>query len=167
MASRKVGADAWAEYLALYKTLSDNLARKSWFTEDWQTVYDYLNRDNPGGVWFQLIKKHWFDGNIHIETWVNNPILERKAVPLVLHIETSKEKDGLSRNDFSKLFLARYGDQIQSWPGYALKPNYALEPFNVQLTFTSETLVSVLETELDRIQQLGPAIDQTIQEVRK
>jgi hypothetical protein len=85
----------------------------------------------------------------------------------VLHVETSKERHGLSRNDFSKLFLERCGSEIQSWPGYTLKPNYAIEPFNVQLACTRESLVPVLEAELERLQQLGSVIDQTIQDVRK
>ncbi len=73
----------------------------------------------------------------------------------------------MSRNDFSKLFLERCGSEIQSWPGYTLKPNYAIEPFNVQLACTRESLVPVLEAELERLQQLGSVIDQTIQDVRK
>lgn len=167
MAMRKVGMDAWAEYLALFTQLSEKLSDKPWFREDWQTVVDYLNRENPSGVWFQLIKKHWFDGAIHIETAINNSALQRNTLSLVLHIETSKERHGLSRNDFSRLFLERCGSQIESWPGYSLKPNYAMEPFNVQLAFTGDTLVPIFERELERLQQLGSAIDKTIQDVRK
>src|SRR5579872_6051466 len=103
MATKKATLQEWTDYLALYKELSDSLAQQPWFAEGWETRYDYLNRDDPGGVWLRLIKKHWFDGAVHLETWINNPILERRAIPIVLHIETSKEKHGLSRNEFSKL----------------------------------------------------------------
>ena len=53
--------------------------------------------------------------------------------PVVLHVETSMAKHGLSRNDFSRLFLERSGDLIQSWNGYTLKPHYAMEPFSTRL----------------------------------
>lgn len=167
MAAKKAGPEEWALYPDLYMELSDRLREKPWFAEGWQTAYSYLNADNPGGVQFRLIKENWFDGAVHFETWVTNAHLERRSCPLVLHIETSKENDGLSRNDFTRVFLARHGAEIQSWPGYTIKPNYALEPFNVRLAFTMDTLVPVLEAELERLRRLVPAIDRTIEETRK
>jgi hypothetical protein len=80
------------------------------------------------------------------------------------------------------------GDLIQSWKSYAIKPNYALEPFGVAIPFTKAGeprfregearrplggggpgpwLVSALATELARVQQLGPVIDQTIADTKR
>jgi hypothetical protein len=42
-----------------------------------------------------------------------------------------------------------------------------VEPFNTRVPFTRETLVSVLEAELSRLQQLGAVIDQTIDDVKR
>lgn len=167
MAAKKLTGEEWAEYLALYGKLREQLAREAWFADDWETRLDYLNREAPRGVWLQLVRKSWFDGAIHLETWLNNAVLERQATPVVLHIETSIPQHGISRNDFSRLFLERHGARIQSWPGYQLKPNYALEPFNIQLPFTKQTLASALAAEFSRLQQLGPEIDRTIQEVKR
>lgn len=118
-------------------------------------------------MWLQLVREKWFDGAIHLETWINNSVLQNKAVPVVLHVETSMAKHGLSRNDFSRLFLERSGGLIQSWDGYIIKPNYAMEPFNTRLPFSTDTLVCVLETELSRLQQLGTVIDETIDAVKR
>src|SRR6266581_2636231 len=109
MAARKASAEEWAEYLALYQQLSEQLARQPWFAGGWETRFDYLNRDNPRGVWLQLVRQKWFDGAIHLETWINNTVLQNEAAPVVLHVETSMAKHGLSRNDFSRLFLERSG----------------------------------------------------------
>jgi hypothetical protein len=89
---KKLDAEEWAEYLGLYGTLSENLAREEWFANDWQTHFDYLNRENPRGAWFQLVRKNWFDGAIHLETWINNSTLQSGTTPLVLHVETSIPK---------------------------------------------------------------------------
>ncbi len=167
MAARKASAEEWAEYLALYQQLSEQLARQSWFAGRWETRFDYLNRDNPRGVWLQLVRQKWFDGAIHLETWINNTVLQNEAAPVVLHVETSMAKHGLSRNDFSRLFLERSGDLIQSWNGYTLKPHYAMEPFSTRVPFTRETLVSALQAELSRLHQLGTVIDQTIDDVKR
>jgi hypothetical protein len=167
MAKQKLSAGEWAAYLALYKEVSERLAREPWFKEGWETRFDYLDKENPRGVWLQLVRQNWFDGAIHLETWINNAVLERKTMPLVLHVETSIPKDGISRNDFSRLFLERSGGLIQSWEGYAIKPNYAMEPFSVPIPFTKETLVSALASELARVQQLGPVIDQTIEDTKR
>jgi hypothetical protein len=35
------------------------------------------------------------------------------------------------------------------------------------IPFTKETLVTALAAELDRVQQLGPVIDQTIEETKR
>ncbi len=167
MATRKASAEEWAEYLALYQTLSDRLARQEWFAGGWETRFDYLNRESPRGVWLQLVRQNWFDGAIHLETWVNNSVLESKATPVVLHVETSMAKHGISRNDFTRLFLERSGALIQSWDGYLIKPHYAMEPFSTRLAFTKETLVPALESEFTRLQQLGTAIDETIDAVKR
>jgi hypothetical protein len=167
MAARKASAEEWAEYLALYQKLSEQLAQQPWFAEGWETRFDYLNRDDPRRVWLQLVRQKWFDGAIHLETWINNTVLQNEAAPVVLHVETSVPKHGLSRNDFSRLLLERSGDLIQSWNGYTIKPNYAMEPFSTRVPFTRETLVSALEAELSRLQQLGTVIDQTIDDVKR
>lgn len=167
MAAQKATAEEWAEYLELYQKLSDRLARQPWFTGGWEARFDYLNRDNPRGVWLQLVRPTWFDGAIHLETWLMNSVLQNKTAPVVLHVETSMAKHGLNRNDFSRLFLERSGDLIQGWDGYTVKPHYAMEPFSARVPFTRETLVSVLEAEFSRLQQLGLTIDQTIEEVRR
>jgi hypothetical protein len=165
--AKKLSADEWAEYLALYNELSERLAREPWFAEGWETRFDYLDQENPRGVWLQLVRPNWFDGAIRLETWINNPVLERKTMPLVLHVETSIPKHGLSRNDFSRLFLERSGALIQSWPGYAIQPTYAMEPFNVGIPFTKETLVPALATEIDRVQQLGAVTDGSIEDAKR
>ena len=85
----------------------------------------------------------------------------------MLRVETSIPKHGLSRNDFTRAFLERCGDLIRSWPGYTVKPNYAMEPFSTRVRFTKETLAAVLEAEFRRLQHLGTAIDETIEEVRE
>jgi hypothetical protein len=167
MATRKLSVEEWQVYLTIYQELSDQLARQPWFAGGWETRFNYLNRENPRGVWLQLVRQSWFDGAIHLETWINNSVLDSKTVPIVLHVETSIPKHGISRNEFSKLFLERSGDLIGSWPGYTVKPNYAMEPFNTRVPFTQETLSSVLENELSRVQQLGAVIDQTIQDVKR
>jgi hypothetical protein len=167
MATKKASAEEWSEYLSLYRALGDSLAREAWFGEAWETRCDFLNPEAPRGVWLQLVRKNWFDGAIHLETWLSNPVLERKATPVVLHIETSIPKHGISRNDFTKRFLERVGDEIRSWEGYVVKPNYAMEPFSVQVPFTKETLVPALEAEFSRLQQLGDVIDETIDEVKR
>ena len=76
-------------------------------------------------------------------------------------------KHGISRNDFSRLFLERSGDLIQSWNGYTIKPSYAMEPFNTRVPFTKATLVPALESEFARLQQLGSVIDETIDAVKR
>jgi hypothetical protein len=167
MATRKAGPEEWQEYLAIYQELSDRLARQPWFADGWETRFNYLNQENPRGVWLQLIRKHWFDGALHLETWINNTVLQNGATPVVLHVETSIPRDGISRNDFSKRFLERSGALIQSWDGYEIKPHYAMEPFSTRLPFTKETLAAVLEAEFTRLQQLGTVIDETIEEVRR
>jgi hypothetical protein len=167
MATRKATAVEWAEYLALYQHLSEQLAREPWFANGWQTHFDYLDRDNPRGVWLQLVRKSWFDGAIHLETWVNNSALQSQQTPVVLHVETSIPKHGISRNDFAKRFLEQVGEQIQGWSGYVIKPNYAMEPLNTRVPFTKETLVPALKTEFSRLQQLGDVIDQSIADVRR
>jgi hypothetical protein len=167
MAAKKASAEEWAEYLALYQQLRDQLAREPWFADGWETRFDYLNRENPRGVWLQLVRKTWFDGAIHLETWINNSLLQSQEIPVVLHVETSIPKHGISRNDFTKRFLEQVGDQIASWPGYTVKPNYAMEPFNTRVRFTKETLVPVLKAEFSRLQQLGDTIDATIEAVRR
>ena len=167
MAAKKASADEWTEYLALYQALSDRLARQPWFAGGWETRFEYLNRENPRGVWMQLVRPTWFDGAIHLETWINNSVLENQATPVVLHVETSMAKHGLSRNDFARLLLERSGDLIQSWNGYVVKPNYAMEPFSTRLPFTKETLVPALESEFGRLQQLGTVIDETIDAAKR
>jgi hypothetical protein len=167
MATRKASPEEWQEYLAVYQELSERLARQPWFAEGWETRFNYLNQENPRGVWLQLIRKHWFDGALHLETWVNNSVLEKGATPVVLHVETSIPRDGISRNDFSKRFLERSGALIESWEGYQIKPNYAMEPFSTRLPFAKETLATVLEAELTRLQQLGGVIDETIEAMRR
>ncbi len=164
---KKLSADEWKEYLALYGQVSKHLAGQPWFGRNWETYYDFLNKDNPSGVWFQLVRKNWFDAAIHLETWLRNSNLESGTFVLALHIETSKDKHGISRNDFSKRFLEQAGEQIQSWDGYTLKPNYAMEPFKVELSFTRDSLVEVLSRELERLQTLGDVVDETITAVKK
>ena len=167
MAARKAGPEEWKQYLAIYQELSERLARQPWFADGWETRFDYLNRENPRGVWLQLVRKSWFDGAIHLETWVNNSVLESKATPVVLHVETSIPKHGISRNDFSKRLLERSGELIQRWEGYQIKPHYAMEPFSTRLPCTHETLAAGLEAEFARLQQLGSVIDDTIDEVKR
>jgi hypothetical protein len=167
MAARKASPEEWQVYLAIYQEVSDRLARQPWFSDGWETRFNYLNRENPRGVWLQLIRKHWFDGALHLETWINNTVLQNGATPVVLHVETSIPRDGINRNDFSKRFLERSGELIQSWDGYEIKPNYAMEPFSTRLPFTKATLAAVLEAEFARLQQLGTVIDATIEEVRR
>ena len=167
METRNAGPEEWQEYLAIYQELSDQLARQPWFTEGWETRFDYLNQENPRGVWLQLVRKNWFDGALHLETWINNSVLQNGTTPVVLHVETSIPKHGISRNDFSKRFLERSGELIQSWDSYQIKPNYAMEPFSTRLPFTKESLAAGLETEFTRLQSLGEVIDETIEEVRR
>jgi hypothetical protein len=157
----------WSEYLALFEQVGQRLSKKPWFADGWETRVDFLNRANPTGVWMQLVRKNWFDGAIHLETWVRKSVLERGTLTLALHIETSIPKHGLSRNDFTRLFLERCGDLIGTWPGYTVKPNYAMEPFSTQIPFTRETLVPNLEAELERVHELGPAIDAVIAAVKR
>src|SRR5438105_12654627 len=157
----------WSEYLTLFQQLSERLSGKPWFGDGWETRLDYLNRANPTGAWMQLVRENWFDGAIHLETWVRKSVLERGTLTLALHVETSIPKHGLSRNDFTRLFLEQCGDPIRSWPGYTLKPNYAMDPFSAQIPFTRETLVPNLEAEFERVRQLGPAIDAVIAAVRR
>jgi hypothetical protein len=102
-----------------------------------------------------------------LETWLNNSTLQSGTTPLVLHVETSIPKHGISRNDFSRRLLEKRGDVIQSWEGYQIKPNYAMEPFSTRIPFTRETLVPALASELARLQQLGDVIDETIAEVKR
>jgi hypothetical protein len=165
--AKKLSAEAWAEYLALYEEVSQNLAKQDWFANGWQTHYDYLNKDNPSGVWFQLVRKNWFDAAIHLETWLRNSNLESGTFTLALHVETSKDKHGISRKDFSKRFLEQVGDRIESWDGYSIKPKHAMEPFKTELSFTKNTLAAVLAQELERLQTLGDVIDETIVAVGK
>jgi hypothetical protein len=84
LAAKKLTGEEWEEYLALYGKLSEQLSREHWFADGWQTHFDYLNRENPRGVWLELVRTSWFDGAIHLETWVNNAVLERKHTPLVV-----------------------------------------------------------------------------------
>jgi hypothetical protein len=42
-----------------------------------------------------------------------------------------------------------------------------MEPFNTRVPFTKETLVPALAAELTKLQQLGDAIDQTIEAVKR
>jgi hypothetical protein len=165
--AKKLTAEEWGDYLALYEQVSQRLAKQDWFAPDWQTHYDYLNKENPSGVWFQLVRRNWFDAAIHLETALRNSNLESGTFALALHIETSKDKHGISRNDFSKRFLEQVGDRIESWNGYTIKPNYAMEPFKTELSFTRDTLAAVLTQELERLQTLGDIIDETIAAVRK
>jgi hypothetical protein len=167
VAAKKASAEEWADYLALYRKLSEQLAREAWFANGWETRFDYLDRNNPRGVWLQLVRKNWFDGAIHLETWINNSVLQSGTTPVVLHIETSIPNHGISRNDFSKRFLEQAGDTVQSWPGYTVKPNYAMEPISTRVPFTKETLVAALKAEFTRLQQLGDIIDQTIEAVKR
>jgi hypothetical protein len=165
--AKKATPEEWAEYLTLYQSLAEQLAREPWFAAGWETRFDYLNPESPRGVWLQLVRKHWFDGAIHLETWIGNPALQSGQTPVVLHVETSIPNHGLSRNDFSKRLLEQVGEQVESWPGYTVKPNYAMEPFNVRVPFTKETLVPALKAAFSRLQQLGDVIDQTIEAVKR
>ena len=92
MAPRKAGPEEWKAYLAIYQELSERLARQPWFSDGWETRFDYLNREDPRGVWLQLVRKNWFDGALHLETWINNSVLQNGSTPLVLHVETSIPK---------------------------------------------------------------------------
>ncbi|HET6382116.1 MAG TPA: hypothetical protein VFJ58_01890 [Armatimonadota bacterium] len=167
MPPKKLSPEQWGEYLKLYEDVSAELQKKPWFEEDWQTRKNYLNKSNPSGAWMQLIRDNWFDGNIHIETWLRNSNLDEQRFPLVLHIETSIPKHGLSRNDFTRVFLERARGIVESWDGYVIKPDYAMEPISARVPFTKETLVPALVGELERFQTLGTLIDQTIKEVKR
>jgi hypothetical protein len=165
--AKKLSAADWADYLALYQQLNDRLGAQTWFSQgNWQIHFDYLNKENPSGVWLQLVRKNWFDAALHIETWLRNAQVESCTLTVALHIETSKEKHGISRNDFSKRLLEKEGVRIAGWPGYQINPSYAMEPLKAQVAFTRESLVDVLERELTRLQTLGDTIDETIAAVR-
>jgi hypothetical protein len=168
MAAKKLTKAEWEEYLAQFNVVCERLEAQAWFAEGgWQTVGDLLgDKENPRGVWMGLIKPHWFNGNLHIETWLNQSVLEAKALPVVLHVETSEARDGVNRNRFSKLFLERAQATVEGWDGWTVKPTYAQEPISTRAPFTKETLPEVLERELTHLQTLGAIIDQTIDDTR-
>ncbi|MCA1595135.1 MAG: hypothetical protein LC772_01735 [Chloroflexi bacterium] len=167
MAAKKLKPEDWAAYLALYREVDGRLRVLPWFVDGWETKIDYLNPEKPRGAWMDLIRADWFDGAIHLETWVNQGRLEIGTSPVVLHFETVKDKHGVNRNGLAAYLLERKGTEIREWEGYTVRADYSQEPVRTTVPCSRETLVESLEREFTRLHTLGAVIDEAIAAQRK
>ena len=154
-------AEEWIDYLRFYEELYARLQKKSWFHDGWRVQFRHVPAGNR--VIFILTKDAWCEGDIHFKTRLTNTDLQKGLVRVGLHVETSIPKHGINRIIFDNLLLERSGDIIQRWDGYVVKPTHYQKPFHTWIPFTRSTLVSGLEEEFSRVQQLGPIIDAAIQ----
>jgi len=162
MAAKKLKPEEWAAYLELYSEVNRRLRAQLWFADGWETKIDYLNPDKPRGVWMDLIRKDWFDGAIHLESWVNQGRLEIGTSPVALHFETVKDRHGVNRNALAAYLLERKGQEVREWEGYTVRSDYSQEPIRTTVACNRETLVENLEREFVRLHTLGAVIDEAI-----
>ena len=156
----------WEEYLSLFQEAGQQLSQTQWFRESWEIHTGYMiNGETPRGVAFRLAKPEWFDGAIHLESWLSNADLKRGTVPVALHVETSHGKTGLNKNQFVKLLLEQSADLIRSWEGYAVKEKYAAEPLRRNVPFDKTNLVPQMVAEYNQLQQLERIINRIIKEL--
>ncbi len=163
--SDKLATEAdWAPFVELFQVLDGKLKAASWFINGWTTNYRYVALGNR--VIFLLYKEHWSNGAIHFKTRITNTDLDKEFIRVGLHVETSIPKQGINRVVFDKLLLEEGGDLLKSWDRYVIKPTHYQKPFHTWIPFTQETLVSSLESEFSRVQQLGSIIDKAIEGAR-
>jgi hypothetical protein len=153
-------ADEWAPYLKLLEELHGRLEMQPWFKKDWKVICSHVPAGNR--VIFILTKDKWCDGAIYFKTRLTNSDLKKGLVRVGLHVETSLSKDGIHRIVFDEYLLKHSGAKILSWEGHVINSAHHQKPFHIWIPFTGITLVSSLEDEFSRLQQLGPVIDQAI-----
>jgi len=164
MHQRMNTAEDWTPYLNLLKELQVRLELSRWFADDWKVQCRHVEAGNR--VIFLLTKDRWCHGAIHFKTRLTNTDLTKGLVRVGLHVETSILTHGINRVVFDRFLLQQCGELIVTWKGYVVKPTHYQKPFHTWIPFTEETLVSGLEAEFARVQQLAPAIDQAIQSAK-
>lgn len=160
-----------ADYAALYEKLAADLAKEKWFKTGWRATAGFFpNAQTPKSVFLQLFRDTWFNDEgkgIHFESWMTNADVARGTAPVVLHIESSKERTGINGKALVKHLLAAKGAEIAAWDGYAVKESYTMQPFTKKAAVTPETFLKTLRAEFTRLAGLADAVDAAIKEARK
>lgn len=125
-----------------------------------------------GGDWrveagpksLRVYQAHWFDGQVHIESWVTNADLERKSLPVAFHFEAPKEKTGIKRTAFNERLIESAGAQMNGWEGYKLSPK-SDQTFIRKIAF-SDRLLADMKAEYCRIAALAPLIDRAMAQAK-
>ncbi len=158
-------AEDWSTYLILMQELDGRLRSTKWFNQEWTIECRHVPAGNR--VIFILSKDKWCNGAIHFKTRLTNTDLAKGCVRVGLHVETNQIEHGINRIVFDRFFLAESGELIQSWPGYIVKPAHHQKPFHTWIEFTTDTLVSGLEEEFERVRSLDISIDKAIEASRR
>jgi hypothetical protein len=150
------------EYYPLFRRLERTLAARPWFAEGW--AISIGNAD--GLIYLQLYKPGWHNGNgrgIHLETWVSGDVLAVMSAPVVMHVE----REVPSRELFNRLFIERAADVLDTLDDYRVSKRNIMERCARRVSFTKPTFVRDIAAEFDRLQRLGPIIDDVLRDVRR
>ncbi|HZV21936.1 MAG TPA: hypothetical protein VE986_10370 [Hyphomicrobiales bacterium] len=121
-------------------------------------------RVEPAAKSFRVYLAHWFDGQVHFESWVTNADIERQSLPVAFHFEAPKEKTGIKRTAFSERLLETAAPMMDGWEGYRLSPK-SDQPFIRKVAF-SDHLLADMKAEYCRLAKLAPLIDQAMMEAK-
>ncbi|PTX95850.1 hypothetical protein DB345_08530 [Spartobacteria bacterium LR76] len=146
----------YQEYMDMLRKLSCNLTSQPWFAEaPWFVSKGIYAR----GISLQLAQIHWHNHEgqgIHLETWIDADAVARKEVFLVMHVEPHVP----NRAAFNEKFWRLAQGKLQSWEGFQLNENNAMELWKKRVPL-SKTATALTE-EFNRVKDLAPEIDRAL-----
>jgi|GEM_PF-2352307 len=154
--------ETWPQYVPYYLELKQKLEKAAWFGDGW--LYDAWENTPFSTASGQLYKAHWYNQNkngIHFDCWISEKEVETRKISIALHAH----KDFPKAREFIKLFAQRVTPLVADWKDCSLSETSPRQPLIITTRYTPDTLVSQLEQNYQRIQALGPLIDQTIADV--
>lgn len=159
-----VEQEAWQSYLSFYVALKEKMEKDGWIAEGWQ--FEVSEQPDFSSVTGQLSRPNWYNegrGGIHFDSSIGPKQLEEQAVAIMLHCH----KDFPKPAEFCQLVAERSVELAGAWEGCAISCTSKFQPLVITLPFTRENLAGQLEKGFYRVKQLGPVIDQTIEDVLK
>jgi hypothetical protein len=160
-----VAASSWRDFEPAYRGLPERLGQ-----ERWAKGWDVHVGEMTNGIFAQVSKPTWLNGEpgtgggVHLETWVGNADVKRKSLQVVLHVETSRERQRISRNDVAAGLFAHGATVVDDLvaAGYAVKPKNPAQPFGVHVPVTPASAADALVAELRRLAAIAPVVDRVL-----
>jgi hypothetical protein len=159
--------ESWRLFVEQYPQVMKayrRMAKTDWFRNDGWTAFvgQYTN-----GIFMQVFKPHWYNHElegIHFELALDARCVENRSASLQLHITHRNLLP--DRDRFNAYTVPRMAEIVREWgPRYELSETKLSERLNLVIPFTPTNFAQKVADELDRVCQLGPVIDEALDEL--